>query len=134
MDLLRIYQCLCDRTRLRILHLLAKSPLCVCHFQDIFGEPQVKISKHLAYLRRHGMVSTEREQNWIIYSLPSERPAELGRNLKCLQDCVQTDPVFQRDLQKLAKLQKNCAEPRRVFSRRLNGEKTNAKRKRSVRL
>jgi ArsR family transcriptional regulator len=134
MELIKIYQCFCDRTRLRILHLLAKSPLCVCHFQGILGEPQVKISKHLAYLRKQGVVSTEREQNWIIYSLPSERPAELDRNLKCLQDCVQTDPVFERDLQNLAKLQKSCCEPRRVFSDRLKGRKNNAKTKRSVRL
>jgi ArsR family transcriptional regulator len=134
MELIKIYQCFCDRTRLRILHLLAKSPLCVCHFQGILGEPQVKISKHLAYLRKQGVVSTEREQNWIIYSLSSERPAELDRNLKCLQDCVQTDPVFERDSENLAKLQKSCYEPGRVFSGRLNGRKTNAKTKRSVRL
>jgi DNA-binding transcriptional ArsR family regulator len=94
----------------------------------------VKISKHLAYLRRHGLVSTEREQNWIIYSLPSQRPAELDCNLRCLQDCVQADPVFKGDLQKLAKLKKSCCEPRRVFSHRLNGGKTNAKTKRSVHL
>jgi hypothetical protein len=80
------------------------------------------------------MVSTEREQNWIIYSLPSDRPTELDYNLKCLQDCVQTDPVFQRDLKNLAKLQKSCCEPQRVFSRGLNGAKTDAKRKRSVHL
>jgi len=133
MELVSVYQCFCDRTRLRILHLLAKSSLCVCHFQSILGEPQVKISKHLAYLRREGMVSTEREQNWIIYSLPSKRPTELDRNLRCLQDCVQRDPVFQRDLQKLAKLQKNCCEPRRVFSSRLNGRETKVKTERSVR-
>jgi ArsR family transcriptional regulator, arsenate/arsenite/antimonite-responsive transcriptional repressor len=134
MDLVEIYQCFCDRTRLRILHLLTKSPLCVCHFQDILNESQVKISKHLAYLRKSGIVSTEREQNWIIYSLPSDRPTELDCNLKCLQDCVQTEPVFKRDLQKLAQLQKNCCEPRRVFSGRLTGRKANTKIKRSVRL
>ena len=134
MELIKIYQCFCDRTRLRILHLLAKSPLCVCHFQGILGESQVKISKHLAYLRKQGVVSTEREQNWIIYSLPPGRPVELDRNLKCLQDCVQTDPVFERDLQKLTKLQKSSCGPGRVFSDRLNGRKTNAKTKRSARL
>jgi ArsR family transcriptional regulator len=134
MDVVEIYRCFSDRTRLRILHLLGKSPLCVCHFQGILNEPQVKISKHLAYLRRKHMVSTEREQNWIVYSLPSDRPPELDCNLKCLQDCVQTDPVFQRDLKNLAKLQKSCCEPQRVFSRDLNGAKTDAKRKRSVHL
>jgi ArsR family transcriptional regulator len=132
MDLIQIYQCLCDRTRLRILNLLARSPLCVCHFQDILGEPQVKISKHLAYLRRRGMVSTAREQNWVIYSLPDRRADELERNLKCLQDCVQTDAVFKRDVEKLSKLAKNCCKPRSLFRRGLSERRTNAKTKRSV--
>lgn len=115
MDLVQIYQCFCDRTRLRILHLLAQSPLCVCHFQTILGEPQVKISKHLAYLRERGLVEVEREKNWMIYSLPKKRPFELETNLKCLQDCVQSDSAFGRDLKKLASLQKSCCEPNAVF-------------------
>ena len=134
MDLIEIYQCFCDRTRLRILHLLTRSPLCVCHFQDILDEPQVKVSKHLAYLRSRGMVRTKKDQNWIIYSLPERRSDELERNLKCLQDCVQTDPVFKRDLEKLSKLVKTCCEPRGVFKRDVNGGRTNAKTKSSVHL
>jgi ArsR family transcriptional regulator len=134
MDLIEIYQCFCDRTRLRILHLLTRSPLCVCHFQEILGEPQVKISKHLAYLRSRGMVTIERERNWIIYSLP-ERPADaLERNLKCLQDCVQTDAVFKRDLEKLSKLRQSCCKPRNMFVRGVNGRRTNAKKQSSVQL
>ena len=82
MDLIEIYQCFCDRTRLRILNLLTRSPLCVCHFQDILGEPQVKISKHLAYLRSRGMVATKREQNWIIYSLPEQTGGRIGTKSK----------------------------------------------------
>jgi ArsR family transcriptional regulator len=132
MDLVQIYRCLCDRTRLRILHLLTKSPLCVCHFQDIFGEPQVKISKHLAYLRSRGMVTTKREQNWVIYSLPEQQEDELERNLKCLQDCVQTDALFRRDIERLSKLAKNCCKPRSVFKHRGDGRRTNAKTKSSV--
>jgi DNA-binding transcriptional ArsR family regulator len=115
MDLVQIYQCFCDRTRLRILNLLARSPLCVCHFQTILGEPQVKISKHLAYLRERAMVEVERDQNWIVYSLPKKRAPELEANLKCLQDCVQSDPVFTRDLKKLAAIQKGCCEPKTAF-------------------
>lgn len=134
MDLIKIYQCLCDRTRLRILHLLTKSPLCVCHFQDILGEPQVKISKHLAYLRSRGMVATKREQNWIIYSLPERRAAELERNLECLQDCVQTDAVFKRDMEKLSNLAKSCCGPRSVFRRGTSRRRTNAKTKSPVHL
>ena len=115
MDLVQIYQCLCDRTRLRILHLLTESPLCVCHIQDILGEPQVKISKHLGYLRQRGLVQVARDQNWMIYSLPEKRAPELETNLKCLQDCVRSDKVFSSDLKKLAALQKNCCEPSSLF-------------------
>ncbi|PYK10142.1 MAG: ArsR family transcriptional regulator [Verrucomicrobia bacterium] len=134
MDLIQIYQCFCDRTRLRILHLLTRSPLCVCHFQQILGEPQVKVSKHLAYLRGRGMVSTKKERNWVVYSLPERRADELERNLRCLQDCVQTDAVFRRDIQKLSKLAKNCCEPCGLFRRGLNGRRTSAKTKGSVHL
>ena len=134
MNLVSVYQCFCDRTRLRILHLLAKSPLCVCHFQNILNEPQVKISKHLAYLRSRGVVATDREQNWIIYSLPHRRAAELDKNLKCLQDCAQTDLVFKRDLQKLSKLQKSCCEPKGLFEAAAIRGKRNGKTKSPVHL
>jgi ArsR family transcriptional regulator len=101
MDLIQIYQCFCDQTRLRILHLLSKGPLCVCHFQSLLGEIQVKISKHLSYLKDKGLVVAHRHQNWMIYCLPKKRSRELEKNLQCLQDCAQTDPVFKADLRKL---------------------------------
>lgn len=111
MDLVQIYQCFCDPTRLRILHLLTRTPLCVCNFQDILDEPQVKISKHLAYLRERRMVVAERDQNWMIYSLPRKRDAALEANLKCLQDCVQSDPIFKRDLRNLEKVRAKSDAP-----------------------
>ena len=104
MELTRIYQCLCDRTRLRILQLLGQGPLCVCHFQRILREPQVKISKHLGYLRARGMVRCERRGNWMVYSIPARPPRELVANLACLQDCAREDPAFQADLARLRKL------------------------------
>ena len=116
MDLVGIYQCFCDRTRLRILHLLTRSPLCVCHFQEILDEPQVKISKHLAYLRSRGMVVATRNQNWMIYSWPKKQSRELKTNLKCLQDCVQSDPSFKADVNKLRRLQLKCCEPADLFA------------------
>ena len=134
MDLVEIYQCFCDRTRLRILHLLTQTPLCVCHFQDILDEPQVKVSKHLGYLRSRGMVAATRDQNWMIYSLPSRRPAELEKNLKCLQDCVHSDPLFKRDLQKLGRLKESCCEPSSVFGKSRKKDNHNAKAKGPVHL
>jgi ArsR family transcriptional regulator len=134
MDLVRIYQCFSDRTRLRILHLLAKSPLCVCHFQTILGEPQVKISKHLAYLRERGLVDVERDQNWMVYSLPKVRPAELATNVQCLQDCVQSDKVFATDLKKLSAIQKSCCDPRTAFHKSAPDRRRYGKAKRLVHL
>ena len=51
-DLVQLFQALGDPTRLRILNLLAAGDLCVCYFVEILGDPQPKISRHLAYLRR----------------------------------------------------------------------------------
>lgn len=104
MNLVRIYECLCDRTRLRILHLLLQGPLCVCHFQTVLREPQVKISKHLGYLKRHGLVESERCANLVIYRLPAKRSPQLVANLACLQDCVAEESVFRGDLARLEKL------------------------------
>jgi ArsR family transcriptional regulator len=104
MDLIKIYACLCDRTRLRLLHVLGPGPLCVCHFQAILREPQVKISKHLAYLRARGLVVARREGNWMVYALPKDAPPELRANLACLQDCLRERAEFRRDLLRRAAL------------------------------
>lgn len=110
MKLVRIYECLCDQTRLRILNLLGAGPLCVCHFQTILREPQVKVSKHLAYLRTRGLVVAERRANWMIYSLPAQPGRELAANLACLQDCSGTDAGFQRDLARRRRLAPSVAD------------------------
>ena len=102
--MITIYECFCDQTRLRILNLLTASPLCVCHFQELLEAPQVKISKHLSYLRARGLVEAEREANWMIYRLPAKPPQELAANLACLQDCAQENPLFRRDLVRLKRL------------------------------
>ena len=111
MELIRIYECLCDVTRLRILNLLAQSPLCVCHIQDILGEPQVKVSKHLSYLKSHGVVESQREGNWRVYRLASQPSPELKSNLACLQDCASEEPRLRRDLERLRKLRAKTDDP-----------------------
>ena len=107
MELVQIHECLCDRTRLRILHLLLRDPLCVCHIQSALREPQVKISRHLAYMRRRGMIECRRNAQWMVYSLPEKRSPLLDKNLLCLQDCFAGEAVFRQDLARLEKLK--CA-------------------------
>jgi len=105
MKLVAIYQCLCDPTRVRIIALLAHRSLCVCHIQEILGETQVKVSKHLAYLKGRGLVEAEQEANWRIYRL-NPRPSKLMRaNLDALRACEADEPVLGRDAVRLRKLE-----------------------------
>lgn len=119
MELVRIYQCLCDRTRLRILNLLSAGPLCVCHIHTVLGESQVKVSKHLGYLKARRLVDVRQQANWRVYRIAQAPSRALQANLACLQDCAQEDKIFRRDLEKLARLRPSldetglgcCAEP-----------------------
>ncbi len=116
MQLAQIYRCLCDSTRLRIVHLLKHGPLCVCHLQHILGLPQVVVSKHLAYLRQKGMVEARRHRQWVIYALPSDPPPELTAHLRCLEDCAGSQPELREDLRRLQKQRRCCKWVQEAFS------------------
>jgi ArsR family transcriptional regulator len=64
-----LFKALADRTRLRILGLLLDGEICVCHIHESLGVPQPKTSRHLAYLRRAGLVETRKEGQWVHYRL-----------------------------------------------------------------
>lgn len=98
MDWVRIHQGLADETRVRMVHLLTLGPLCVRHFQAILGAPQVKVSKHLSYLRLHGLVECERRGNSMVYRLPANPGVFLEAELRCLVECARDLPVMQQDL------------------------------------
>ena len=68
-ELDRLFKALGDPTRLRILGLLLTGEVCVCHIHESLRIPQPKASRHLAYLRRAGLVDTRREGLWIHYRL-----------------------------------------------------------------
>jgi ArsR family transcriptional regulator, arsenate/arsenite/antimonite-responsive transcriptional repressor len=72
-----LFKALGDRTRLRILALLAAGEVCVCNVHESLGLPQPTVSRHLAYLRRHGLVDTRRDGIWVHYRLapPAEKLA-----------------------------------------------------------
>jgi ArsR family transcriptional regulator len=64
-----VFKALGDSTRLRILALLGANEVCVCHIHDTIRVPQPTASRHLAYLRRAGLVETRRHGTWIHYSI-----------------------------------------------------------------
>jgi ArsR family transcriptional regulator, arsenate/arsenite/antimonite-responsive transcriptional repressor len=64
-----VFKALADRTRLRILALLGNDEVCVCHLHDTLGLPQPTVSRHLAYLRRSGLVDVRRDGVWMHYQI-----------------------------------------------------------------
>jgi ArsR family transcriptional regulator len=64
-----VYAALADPTRLRILSLLGDGEICVCHIHASLDVPQPTASRHLAYLRRAGLVEARRDGIWMHYHL-----------------------------------------------------------------
>jgi ArsR family transcriptional regulator len=73
--LTNVYAALADPTRLRILALLRDGEICVCHIHASLDVPQPTASRHLAYLRKSGLVDARREGIWMHYRLtPIDNP------------------------------------------------------------
>ena len=104
-DLVTLFNALADRTRLRVLNLLAGGELCVCYFVELLDEAQPKISRHLAYLRRAGIVAARRDGKWIHYSLARPADPALAGVLESTLGALEHDKQMQRDR---AALQRVC--------------------------
>jgi ArsR family transcriptional regulator, arsenate/arsenite/antimonite-responsive transcriptional repressor len=70
--LAELFQALSDPTRLRLLNLISRGEICVCFLVEALKEPQPKISRHLAYLKRTGVVDTRRDGKWMHYRLSED--------------------------------------------------------------
>ncbi len=106
------FAALADPTRLRLLNLMKGREVCVCYFVEILKQSQPKISRHLAYLRKAGLVDARREGKWMHYKigdLESGRAAILSAALERLE----TDRAMQADR---ARLDRACCQPQRFVS------------------
>ena len=104
----RIFRAFSDRTRLRILGMLRDGELCVCHIVDVLGVPQPKASRHLAYLRRAGLVLARKEGQWSYYRLAPARGAVHQKLLECLTCCFDEVPELAKDV-RLASRKRCCS-------------------------
>ena len=68
-ELENVFKALADKTRLRILALLGNNEVCVCHLHDSLDLPQPTVSRHLAYLRKSGLVAARRDGVWMHYQV-----------------------------------------------------------------
>lgn len=98
------FRALSDRTRLRILAMLRPRELCVCHLVGVLGVPQPKVSRHLAYLRRAGLVTARREGQWMHYALAPARGPLHRKLLECLDCCADELPEAARDARRLERV------------------------------
>jgi ArsR family transcriptional regulator len=93
-----IFGALADTTRFRILNLLAEGELCVCDIMQVLNVPQSKISRHLSYLRRSGLVDARKEGLWMYYSLAKPKLKMTSMLLVALDASRKDFPELQKDL------------------------------------
>ena len=104
----QFFRALADRTRLRLLNLLRNEEVCVCFFVETLKTNQPKISRHLAYLRRAGIVGVRREGQWMHYRIVEPADADAARVLQDTLSWLANDQEMQRDRDRLIKV---CCAP-----------------------
>src|SRR5436189_5945485 len=103
-DIEILFKALADRTRLRLISLIDDSEVCVCFLVAILRTSQPKISRHLAYMRRAGIVAARREGKWMHYRLtepPDEHAARIFREVRA---ALAEHPEMQSDREKLQRV------------------------------
>jgi len=102
------FRALADSTRLRIINLMGDHEVCVCYFVEILKTNQPKVSRHLAYLRRAGIVAARREGIWIHYRISTPNDQNAAKVLTDVREWLAIDPDMQQDRKRLDKI---CCAP-----------------------
>lgn len=112
-DVERFFQALGDNTRLRLLNLMGDQEICVCYFVEILGLPQPRISQHLAYLRKAGIVTGRREGKWMHYRITFPQDAGVAQILRQTLEWLKAKKTMQADHKRLAKA---CCAPKKFVA------------------
>jgi ArsR family transcriptional regulator, arsenate/arsenite/antimonite-responsive transcriptional repressor len=91
------FKALADRTRLRILTLLGNNEVCVCHIHDSLGLPQPTVSRHLAYLRRSGLVAARRDGVWMHYRVSTTLEPAVQQVVNAAVHALSDGPTTSKD-------------------------------------
>lgn len=102
------FAALADRTRLRLLNLIGTDEVCVCYFVEVIGPNQPKISRHLAYLKKAGIVEVRRDWKWSHYRIVKPADAQAARVFEEVMNWIKDDPEMQRDKKQMMKM---CCAP-----------------------
>ncbi|NGX56901.1 MAG: HTH-type transcriptional repressor AseR [Candidatus Anoxychlamydiales bacterium] len=102
-----LFTLLSDQTRLRcILLLIKEKEICVCEFTHILNSIQPKISRHLAYLRKSGLVLDERREQWVYYKLNNNLTKWTKQILINISSELKNTEPYKSDFEKNNKLKK----------------------------
>src|SRR3982750_4639927 len=113
-----LFKALADATRLRILGLLLTGEVCVCDIHETLKIPQPKASRHLAYLRRSGLVETRRDGLWIHYRLGTLANPVMAAIVAAVRHALTHVDAVQKDGERLHKRTGCCVPaPSEVASR-----------------
>ncbi len=105
----RLLKAFADPVRLRLLNLLSSDEeICVCHLHEALGLPQPTVSRHLAYLRKNGLVNGRKEGLWVHYRLNRSRQGLQSVLLGCLGSCLGDAEIFRQDLLRLERAVSCC--------------------------
>lgn len=108
-----LFAALADPTRLRLLNLMDGREVCVCYFVEILRQGQPKISRHLAYLRKAGLVEARREGKWMHYRICPSVDAETASILAAVMASLGRDKRMQADV---ARLNRACCAPQKLVA------------------
>lgn len=103
-----LFKALADRTRLRLINLMGDDEICVCFLVEVLKTNQPKISRHLAYLRRAGVVAARREGKWMHYRIVEPEDPHSAQIFREVRAWLTNDPATQRDRARLTKI---CCAP-----------------------
>jgi len=99
-----VFRAFADETRLRILNLLLDGEMCVCDLCAVLNVLQPRISRHLGYLTKAGLVTVRQEGKWKHYSIV-QKPADLQNTLlHCVRGCLKKIDILKADRRKRQKL------------------------------
>lgn len=91
------FKALADHTRLRLINLMSDEEVCVCSCVAVLKANQPKISRHLAYLKRAGLVAGRRDGKWTHYRLVEPADPYAAKILHELRDSLANNPEMQND-------------------------------------
>lgn len=112
-SLVDLFRALADRTRLRLLHLIDGQEICVCYFVEALKISQPKISRHLAYLRRTGLVTVRKDGRWVHYRLAAPSDPVAAQILRETLDRMRQDRDFQHDGRRM---ESACCQPEKFVT------------------